>query len=280
MEQTLDNTLPLSQSDSIALLYGKPLDKVPAGLYIPPDALKVFLESFEGPLDLLLALIAKNKIDITDIPIALIFDQYMEYISAAQALDMELAGEFIIMASRLMLIKSRMLLPREEKEEEDPRAALAAALLEYSRIKGVSEMLGSYYEAHGGRIAKDPETLPEDKSYVADDSIARLERAFRSVLTGRFRSERTPAAKPEAMLGTLLRRGGKKIPVSVRIYGIMRRLYRRGDCSFRELLLAGEDKAEMITTVVAVLELIRSQRVRISDESEEDLTLHLSEQTA
>ena len=144
----------------------------------------------------------------------------------------------------------------------------------------MSEMLGSYYEAHGGRIAKDPETLPDDKSYVADDSIARLERAFRSVLTGRFRSEKTPAAKPEAMLGTLLRRGGKKIPVSVRIYGIMRRLYRRGDCSFRELLLAGEDKAEMITTFVAVLELIRSQRVRISDESEEDLTLHLSEQTA
>ena len=237
------------------------------------EEISYHLPSFDGPLDLLLALIAKNKIDITDIPIALIFDQYMEYISAAQALDMELAGEFIIMASR-------MLLPREEKEEEDPRAALAAALLEYSRIKGVSEMLGSYYEAHGGRIAKDPETLPDDKSYVADDNIARLERAFRSVLTGRFRSEKTPAAKPEAMLGTLLRRGGKKIPVSVRIYGIMRRLYRRGDCSFRELLLAGEDKAEMITTFVAVLELIRSQRVRISDESEEDLTLHLSEQTA
>ena len=178
------------------------------------EEISYHLPSFDGPLDLLLALIAKNKIDITDIPIALIFDQYMEYISAAQALDMELAGEFIIMASRLMLIKSRMLLPREEKEEEDPRAA---ALLEYSRIKGVSEMLGSYYEAHGGRIAKDPETLPDDKSYVADDSIARLERAFRSVLTGRFRSEKTPAAKPEAMLGTLLRRGGKKIPVSVRI---------------------------------------------------------------
>ena len=116
------------------------------------EEINYHLPSFDGPLDLLLALIAKNKIDITDIPIALIFDQYMEYISAAQALDMELAGEFIIMASRLMLIKSRMLLPREEKEEEDPRAALAAALLEYSRIKGVSEMLGSYYEAHGGRI--------------------------------------------------------------------------------------------------------------------------------
>ena len=238
------------------------------------------LDSFDGPLDLLLHLISKNKVSIYDIPIAEILEQYMAVLREAETMDMDVAGDFIAMAAQLVYIKSRMLLPREEKEEEDPRAALAAALLEYSRIKGVSEMLGSYYEAHGGRIAKDPETLPEDKSYVADDSIARLERAFRSVLTGRFRSERTPAAKPEAMLGTLLRRGGKKIPVSVRIYGIMRRLYRRGDCSFRELLLAGEDKAEMITTFVAVLELIRSQRVRISDESEEDLTLHLSEQTA
>lgn len=243
------------------------------------EEISYHLPSFDGPLDLLLALVAKNKIDISDIPIALIFDQYMEYISAAQALDMELAGEFIIMASRLMLIKSRMLLPREDKEEEDPRAALAAALLEYSRIKGVSEMLGSYYDEHGGRMAKDPETLPEDKSYVADDSIARLERAFRSVLAGRFRSEKNPAAKPEAMLGTLLRRGGRKIPVPVRIYGIMRKLYRGGDCSFRELLLAGEDRSEMITTFVAVLELIRSQRVRIADETEEDLTLHLNRQT-
>ena len=238
------------------------------------------LDSFDGPLDLLLHLISKNKVSIYDIPIAEILEQYMAVLREAETMDMDVAGDSIAMAAQLVYIKSRMLLPREEKEEEDPRAALAAALLEYSRIKGVSEMLGSYYEAHGGRIAKDPETLPEDKSYVADDSIARLERAFRSVLTGRFRSERTPAAKPEAMLGTLLRRGGKKIPVSVRIYGIMRRLYRRGDCSFRELLLAGEDKAEMITTFVAVLELIRSQRVRISDESEEDLTLHLSEQTA
>ena len=238
------------------------------------------LDSFDGPLDLLLHLISKNKVSIYDIPIAEILEQYMAVLREAETMDMDVAGDFIAMAAQLVYIKSRMLLPREEKEEEDPRAALAAALLEYSRIKGVSEMLGSYYEAHGGRIAKDPETLPDDKSYVADDNIARLERAFRSVLTGRFRSEKTPAAKPEAMLGTLLRRGGKKIPVSVRIYGIMRRLYRRGDCSFRELLLAGEDKAEMITTFVAVLELIRSQRVRISDESEEDLTLHLSEQTA
>ena len=92
------------------------------------------LDQFEGPLDLLLTLITKNKVSITDIPIAIICDQYMEYIEEAQRMDLDIASEFIVMASELMLIKSRMLLPRdEESEEEDPRAALAAALLEYKR---------------------------------------------------------------------------------------------------------------------------------------------------
>ena len=84
------------------------------------------LETFEGPLDLLLSLISKNKIDINDIPISLVCDQYMEYLAKAEAFDIELSSDFIVMASELMLIKSRMLLPRNEEEEEDPRAALAA----------------------------------------------------------------------------------------------------------------------------------------------------------
>ena len=91
------------------------------------------LEQFEGPLDLLLALIQKNKVSITDIPISLICDQYIEYITQAQKLDMELASEFIVMASELMLIKSKMLLPREEEDEDDPRATLTDALLRYQQ---------------------------------------------------------------------------------------------------------------------------------------------------
>ena len=89
------------------------------------------LDQFEGPLDLLLMLIQKNKVNIIDIPIALICDQYLEYLKAAQDMDMEIAGEFIVMASELMLIKSRLLLPRAEEDEKDPRADLAEALLRY-----------------------------------------------------------------------------------------------------------------------------------------------------
>lgn len=237
------------------------------------------LEVFDGPLDLLLNLIAKNKVEISDIPIFLIFDQYMEYIKAAQALDMELAGEFIVMASQLMLIKSKMLLPSQDEEEEDPREALANALMEYNRVKGISVMLNDYYEKSGGRFVKEPQFFEKDLSYVDDDSVARLERAFRRVLSyvAEDKSENEPEL-PENTLGTLLKRGGRRIPVSARIYGIMRRLYRNGDISLSDLLMDEKDRAGLITTFVAVLELIRSQRVLIFDdrETDDDVTLHLS----
>ena len=111
------------------------------------------LEIYEGPLDLLLALIAKNKINIYDIPISLIFEQYMEYIEKLAELDMEVAGEFLEMASRLMLIKSRMLLPKPEntEEAEDPRAELAQMLIEYQRAKRAAEGLAHLYSTFSGR---------------------------------------------------------------------------------------------------------------------------------
>ena len=104
------------------------------------------LDQFEGPLDLLLMLIQKNKVNIIDIPIALICDQYLEYLKAAQDMDMEIAGEFIVMASELMLIKSRLLLPRVEEDEKDPRADLAEALLRYQQAKeAVAKMIPLYF---------------------------------------------------------------------------------------------------------------------------------------
>ena len=109
------------------------------------DTLTYKLEQFEGPLDLLLSLIQKNKVSITDIPIALICDQYVEYIARAQELDMELASEFIVMASELMLIKSRMLLPKTEEESEDPRATLTDALLRYQQAKEAAQKLSPMY---------------------------------------------------------------------------------------------------------------------------------------
>lgn len=121
-----------------ARLYGQPVLELPKDLYIPPDALRVFLEAFEGPLDLLLYLIRRANIDVLDIPMAPLTAQYLEYVEAIRASDLELAAEYLLMAAMLLEIKSRMLLPRpprEEAEEADPRAELVRRLLEYEQTK-------------------------------------------------------------------------------------------------------------------------------------------------
>ena len=121
-----------------AVVEGEPLTQMPRDLYIPPDALQVFLEAFEGPLDLLLYLIRRQNLDILDIPIAEITRQYTQYIDLMRELQLELAGEYLLMAATLAEVKSRMLLPRpksEGQEEEDPRAELVRRLQEYERFK-------------------------------------------------------------------------------------------------------------------------------------------------
>lgn len=126
-----------------AVVEGEPITELPRDLYIPPQALSVFLEAFEGPLDLLLYLIRRQNLDVLDIPIAEITRQYMEYIELMQELELELAGEYLLMAAMLAEIKSRMLLPRassaREVEEADPRAELVRRLQEYERFKKAAE---------------------------------------------------------------------------------------------------------------------------------------------
>ncbi len=124
-----------------ALVQGEPLAVIPQDLYIPPDALRVFLEAFEGPLDLLLYLIKRQNIDILNIPVATITSQYMEYIDTMSELQLELAAEYLVMAAMLAEIKSRMLLPRaaESAEEDDPRAELIRRLQEYEQFKQAAE---------------------------------------------------------------------------------------------------------------------------------------------
>ena len=124
------------------MVNGEPLTQLPRDLYIPPQALEVFLEAFEGPLDLLLYLIRRQNLDILDIPLAEITRQYMQYIELMQDLQLELAGEYLVMAATLAEIKSRMLLPRPQErcdEEEDPRAELVRRLQEYERFKRAAE---------------------------------------------------------------------------------------------------------------------------------------------
>ena len=128
----------------LALVYGEAFNNLPQDLYIPPDALEVFLEAFEGPLDLLLYLIRKQNIDILDIPVAEITRQYMGYVELMKAVRLELAAEYLVMAAMLAEIKSRMLLPRSaevEEDEGDPRAELIRRLQEYERFKAASEDL-------------------------------------------------------------------------------------------------------------------------------------------
>ena len=129
---------------SVVLVKGQPFTKLPDDLYIPPDALEVFLEAFEGPLDLLLYLIKRNNMDILDIQVAQITEQYMEYVRLMESSQFELAAEYLVMAATLAEIKSRMLLPRSvetEEEEDDPRAELVRRLQEYERFKQAAEDL-------------------------------------------------------------------------------------------------------------------------------------------
>ncbi len=133
---------PLQDEMPFAVVEGEPLTELPRDLYIPPQALEVFLEAFEGPLDLLLYLIRRQNLDVLDIPIAEITRQYMQYILLMNELNLELAGEYLLMAAMLAEIKSRMLLPRpqsDEGEEEDPRAELVRRLQEYERYKRAAE---------------------------------------------------------------------------------------------------------------------------------------------
>ena len=145
IEQGVDVATRTDEQSPLALIYGKELAELPLDLYIPPDALEVILEAFEGPLDLLLYLIRKENIDILDIQVAQITHQYMGYVELMKAVRLELAAEYLVMAAMLAEIKSRMLLPRSKysagDDEEDPRAELIRRLQEYERIKTAAEDL-------------------------------------------------------------------------------------------------------------------------------------------
>lgn len=238
------------------------------------EELNYKLEVFEGPLDLLLRLIAKNKVNICDIPIVLIFDQYMEQIEAMQTVDMEITGDFITMAVELMLIKSRMLLPKEtDTQGEDPRARLAAALIEYKRAKENSVMLAERYALFDGRIVKEPEVIEEEIILETHD-VKLLQNAL-CVIMRRNREFNDITVKSEKTIENLL--SHRIISITGRIYGIMRYLYKNGDTDFDYFIFSSESRGEIIATFVALLELLSSQRIIINGEGEDehDYILHL-----
>ena len=222
------------------------------------DTLSYRVQEFEGPLDLLLSLIQKNKMNIEDIQINLICEQYMEYIAAAQALDMELASEFIVMASELMLIKSKMLLPKVEEEEDDPRAALAEMLIKYQQAKEAAKKLLPEYAKYSGRLEKDTDEISIDKSFVADQETESLLLAVRRIITY---NENRPLPDRETFTPMISK---PIVPVEVKIVGILSRMSKKKETSLRELLDDSVSLNDMIAIFLGVLELIKVRKILIA----------------
>ncbi len=231
-----------------AVVEGEPLTQLPQDLYIPPHALRVFLEAFEGPLDLLLYLIRRQNLDILDIPIADITRQYVDYIEMMKELELELAGEYLLMAAMLAEIKSRMLLPRPieaEDDEADPRAELVRRLLEYERYKQAAESIDSL-----DRLDRD---VRQAQAEVVERQVHRklpeltlkeLLVAFKDVLV---------RAENYAHLHV------QREPLSVRqrMAEVLSRLQGGSFVGFVDLFEPAEGRMGVVVTFIAMLELLR-----------------------
>ena len=218
------------------------------------------LDQFEGPLDLLLTLISKNKVSITDIPIALICDQYMEYIEQAQKMDPDIASEFIVMASELMLIKSRMLLPHEEGTENDPRREIADALLLYQQAKLVANELKPRYEEYSGRYTKGTDDVPPEKGLPLNLDPALLVQALESVLK---RVKVAEAGRtPKELVNPLIKH--KVISVEEKIEEMCALLEEQEEASLFFLLKDSESRSELVARFMGILELIKLRRITIT----------------
>ncbi len=222
------------------------------------------LDQYEGPLDLLLSLIAKNKMDIRDIPIAEICEQYMAYVEKAQQMNIEIAGEFIVMASELMLIKSRLLLPSTNEENDDPRAELIDALLLYRQAKEAAEELRPLYARFSGRMEKEEDEIPPEKGFPLGLDPALLSRALHTMLT-RLRNEEQRA--PSNLINPLIKH--RTVSVQKCITQILVAFEINDAPSLFFLLKNAEDKAELVASFMGLLELIKLRRILICEENAE-----------
>lgn len=261
LPELLNSTPEVTDGMSLAFakLYGEPLFKLPTDLYIPPDALEVFLEAFEGPLDLLLYLIRKQNFNVLDIPMAQVTLQYLSYIDQIRHHNLELAAEYLLMAAMLIEIKSRMLLPMKkvdsEEEVEDPRAELVRRLLEYERMKLAAQELDQipqhgrdFQIAHGHIDTTVAITWPEVN---LDD----LQMAWRDVLHRAKLSQHHTITREELSVRDFMTR-------------ILRRLQNTRFIEFGELfedaIKSGKGISVVIVNFIAVLELSREALVEIT----------------
>lgn len=222
------------------------------------------LDQFEGPLDLLLTLIHKNKVNIEDIPIALICDQYMQYIRDAQEMDMEIASEFIVMASDLMLIKSKLLLPREKEDEEDPRKQLADALLRYQQAKEAASKMHPLYALFSGRQIKDTDEISVDRTFVADQDAEKLYIAMKRIVDFNDALEHAQKNAFTPMIAKPI------VPVEHKILQIMTRLTANRYQTLEDFVSDSVSLPDMIAIFIGVLELVKTKRILLV-ENDEDL---------
>lgn len=236
-----------------AIVQGQPYTQIPKDLYIPPDALEVFLEAFEGPLDLLLYLIRRQNLDILDIPIAEITVQYMGYIAMLDDLQFELAAEYLVMAAILAEIKSRMLLPRpqDDDDEDDPRAELVRRLQEYERFKQAANNLDDL--PREGRDFVVAQAFLEERKVVSippEVDLADMLNALRDVMT-------------RADLFTRHQIQMEPLSVRERMTTIIDMLRKNPYMEFQYFFTAGEGRMGVVVTFLALMELTRERIVDI-----------------
>lgn len=219
------------------------------------------LESFEGPLDLLLFLISKHKLNIHDIQISLLLEQYLEYIDGISKQDFEYAGEFLEMAARLILIKTLSLLPKHEEAQEMKRE-LEGRLIEYSMCKIAAKRLTNHYV--GDKIyVRDPEKLDEIKTYTQVHEPYDLLAAYFGLSDKKLKNRPVEASVFKPIVSH------KIVAVSTKIIYVLRRLYKTGKCSMAGLYDGVTDKSEKVATFLAILELTKSGRIRLNDDNTE-----------
>lgn len=225
------------------------------------EAITYSLPGFEGPLDLLLHLVQKHKLSITDIPIAALLEQYMAVIAAWQQEDLEVATEFLDMAARLVHIKTVMLLPQHE-EAEDLRRELSGELMEYQLCQAMARRLA---ERHvGGDIfVREPTPLPRDHTYRRRHETDELYAAYLAA-AGRGRRRLPPPA--QAFQGIVAR---TIVPVSAKIVAVLRRVRRGGQVTYRSLFAGARSKSDLVATFLAVLELVKAKRIRVEGEGDD-----------
>lgn len=244
------------EAQPVARIYGEPLVELPQDLYIPPEALEVFLETFEGPLDLLLYLIRRQNLDVLNIPMAEMTRQYMEYVEAMRARDLELAAEYLLMAALLIEIKSRMLLPRRTEaveDESDPRAELVRRLLEYERMKLAAQQLHALPQV--GRDFQLVQVWLEQAAVkrLPEVSLEDLRAAWLAIV-GRAKVNRHHKVTRE------------ELSVREHMSRMLRRLQHEVFMEFADLFDPARGVPELVVSFLALLELVREGLILVTQQ--------------